>query len=170
MFRVAASPRGEVAAELGSQLPGRGAHCCFERSCLRQAMKPGLLAHVLRRAVQVPDEESLAAQIRAALENRIRGLLAAGIGKGTITTGREAALREGASGKAGRWFLASDLSPNSRREMEEKAMNPVPLPLGMEDVGRASGRKPTGVLFVADPPLEEALALSVSQWNSLNII
>lgn len=169
MFRMAVSAEGEVAAELKSQLPGRGAHCCFDRSCLQRALKPGVLAHVFRRAVKAPEEDVIAAQILAALEKKLKGLLSAGFRKGAVVAGREAALREAGSGKAGRWFFSSDLSPNSRKEVEGKVSDPILLPLGMDAVGLAGGRKPAGVLYVVDLPLADAIAASVVQWNALRI-
>lgn len=167
LFRMVAGPGGEVAAELGSRLPGRGTHCCFRAECVRAALKVKNLERALRARVKPPEAAELTGRLRALLRGRVEGLLSAGWRKGGVAAGREAALRAARAAREGRLFLAEDLSEGSRREAAEGGAEPVRLPLAMEEVGRLLGRRPVGVLFVADASLADSLALRASQARSL---
>ncbi|MEK6709685.1 MAG: DUF448 domain-containing protein [Nitrospinota bacterium] len=153
-FRMVAGPGGEVVAELGNRLPGRGAHCCFRLACAREAVKPKNLARALRAEVRAPAADEIAARVRALLRRRMEGLLAAAWRKEALVPGRDAALRELAGG--GRLLLAEDLAAGSRRELPAGA-DPLELPLGMEEIGRLLGRAPVGILCIRDDSLAAAL-------------
>lgn len=163
-FRMVADPGGGVAAELGSRLPGRGAHCCFKAACLEAALKPKNLARALQEGLKPPPPAELAERVRGLLRRRLEGLLAAAWRKGILTPGRDAAFRELEGG--GRLLLARDLSEGSRREVPPGA-EPVELPLGMEEIGRLLGRGPVGVLALGDASLAGAVAQRAEQFRAL---
>ena len=167
LFRMVAGPDGEVVAELGSRLPGRGGHCCFRPECIRGALEAKKLEHVLRARVTPPGAEELTEHLSALLRERLGGLLSAGGRKGVLAAGRDAALRAARAGGEGRWFLARDLSAGSLGEVKKEAARAVSLPMRMEEIGDILGRRPVGVLYVADASLAESLAMRAAQASSL---
>ena len=43
LLRVVRSPEGQVSLDATGKKPGRGAYCCYNAGCLRQALKQGQL-------------------------------------------------------------------------------------------------------------------------------
>ena len=163
-FRMVADPEGGVAAELGSRLPGRGAHCCFKASCLEAALKPKNLARALREGVKAPAPAELAERVRGLLRRHLEGLLSAAWRKGVLTPGRDAAFRELDGGAV--LLLARDLAAASRREVPA-GREPIELPFRMEEIGGLLGKSPVGILALGDASLAKAVARRTEQFRAL---
>ncbi|HBK81476.1 MAG TPA: hypothetical protein DDZ83_17730 [Nitrospinae bacterium] len=171
LFRMVAGPDGEVYAELDSRLPGRGAYCCFRGECLNSALEPRNLNRALRGKVNPPDSADIAAAVQSLLGRRIEGLLGAAWRKKAVAAGRDAAMRALRSSRAGRIFLAEDLSRGSRAGvMEGLARPPVEMKMEMGRIGDILGGRPVGVFFVSDPLLADSLELRSSQASALALL
>ncbi len=167
---MVAGPGNEVFAELDSRLPGRGAYCCIGPGCLEKALNPKNLERCLRARVNAPEAGELTRNLRALLKNRMEGLLGAAWRKKAVAAGRDTALRAARSEKEGRLFLAEDLSPGSRSEVNGERSGPVAeLHMTMAEVGAVFGRRPVGVFFVANGSLADSLELRSSQIRSFKV-
>lgn len=167
-FRMVAGPGKEIYAELDSRLPGRGAYCCIVPECVGKALNPKNLARTLRSSVNAPEPGEMIRTLRTLLKKRLEGLLGAAWRKKVVAAGRDAALRVVRSKKEGRLFLAENLSPGSRSEVEgEGSESALEFQMTMEEVGDVFGRRPVGVFFVADGSLADSLELRSSQVRSL---
>jgi len=164
---MVAGPDGEVYAELENRLPGRGAYCCFCDRCLNLALEPKNLERALRTKVKIPDPEDIVTAVQSLLERRIEGLLGAAMRKNVVAAGRDAAMRASHSGRAGRVFLARDLSKKTRPGVTGGLVRPpVEMKMEMSRIGDILGGRPVGVLFVSDPLLAVSLELRSLQASA----
>lgn len=117
LLRFVVGPGGELVADPGNRLPGRGLWLKPERAIIRRAQTRGLFARAAKAAVKVPDDllERLVAQERYRLLDllglaRRAGALVSGFEKvkAALAGGRVALLVEARDGSAdGRGKLAA---------------------------------------------------------------
>jgi predicted RNA-binding protein YlxR (DUF448 family) len=75
LVRLVLSPGGEVIADLGHRLPGRGAHCCVTPACLTAAIRRPTLSRAFRTAVAAPDPASWLGDLAAQAQRDLLDLL-----------------------------------------------------------------------------------------------
>lgn len=157
MLRFARAPDGALGFDVRARLPGRGAWTCARPECVRRAVEKGgferaFEAPVLARPAPLADTvaATLAGEVSAGL-----GLLRRA---GRLAAGRDDVQRALEAGTVTALVLSRDLSERTRREVATRAgqLPVVPGP-SQEEVGRAVGRKPTGVLGLLGGPRAEVL-------------
>src|SRR5919198_3645528 len=64
LLRFVCTPQGEVILDSSGHAPGRGVYVCCDVICLRKVLKPAKLALTLKRAVRVPDFDTVYQEVR----------------------------------------------------------------------------------------------------------
>jgi len=75
LVRLVLSPAGEVVADLGHRLPGRGGHCCPTRACLTAAIRRPLLSRAFRMGVAAPEPTPWLSHLAAQAQRDLWDLL-----------------------------------------------------------------------------------------------
>ena len=165
-----ADPEGRLVVDALQRLPGRGAHTCIDVACLDKAVQRGAFGRMLRRTVAVPatdDLVSVAAKASTHRAHQLLGLLRRGDDLVVGARPVQVALSESSTALV---IVAVDHSERSAAEVQRAAAD-AGVSLARfstgERLGRAIGRKATGVLGAPRSPLTRALALEVMKSNRL---
>lgn len=155
MLRFARAPDGALGFDVRARLPGRGAWTCARPECVRRAVEKG----GFERAFEAP-VLARPAPLADAVAAALGGEVSAGLGllrrAGRLAAGRDDVARALEAGTVTAFVLSSDLSERTRRDVEARAGGlPVVTGPAQAEVGRAVGRKPTGVLGLLGGPRAE---------------
>jgi len=144
LLRFVVGPAGELVADPGNRLPGRGLWLKPERAIIRRAQTRGLFARAAKAAVKVPDDllERLVAQER----RRLLDLLGLARRAGALVAGFEKVKAALASGQVALLVEAADGGPDGRGKLAALAQHTAPdAPLldgfTAEELGQALGRQ-----------------------------
>ncbi|MBO0661941.1 RNA-binding protein [Jiella sp. MQZ9-1] len=131
LIRFVRDPNNRVVPDLKRRLPGRGAHVCFSRSAVEEAVKRRLFARAFKSAVETPDD--LGAMVDALLVRQATGAMGLARKARQLVTGAakvEAALR---AGQALALVQAQDAAEDglrkidaARRAGQHETARPVP--------------------------------------------
>ncbi len=66
LIRIVRTPTGEIVADAGGKVPGRGAYICRKSACLAKARKSRALERMLRTPISAETYDALAAAIEGA--------------------------------------------------------------------------------------------------------
>lgn len=151
MLRFARAPDGSLGFDVRARLPGRGAWTCARAACVARAGDRG----AFERAFEAPVLG--AAGLPAVVAQTLAAEVGAGLGllrrAGRLAAGRDDVSRALAESLVTALVLAHDLSERTRRDVEQRAGSlPIVTGPAQEDIGRAIGRKPTGVLGLLGGP------------------
>ena len=167
-FRMVVGPGGKIACELGSELPGRGAHCCFDMGCISGMTRSNRLEIALKKRNLGIDTDELTRDLRMLLGQSLRGMLLASRGKGVLALGREAAFRRMKFSGTGKAFVSRDMSSGSLASLKRASGEFYILPFDMKELGRLFRRRPVGALFVEDPLLAEGIRRRAAQEKAIS--
>ncbi len=156
MLRFARAPDGGVGFDVRARLPGRGAWTCADPACVEKAIFKGGFARAFEAPVLVADAAAFVAGVRAVLEAEALAGLGLLRKAGALSAGRDEVARAVGAGGVSALVLARDLSARSRAEVTREGVTTVAGP-DQAGIGRAVGRKPTGVLAVHGGPRSERL-------------
>lgn len=164
---MVSAPERRPVCELGSRLPGRGAHCCFDLRCVSRLARSNRLEAALRTKNLRVDADALVQDVRGLLGQNLRGLLGASRRKGALAAGTDAVLEKIRRSCAGGLFVASDVSAKSLMRLKRASEEFYILPFDMDALGGLLRRKPVGLLFVADSLLAERICLRLTQERAM---
>jgi uncharacterized protein len=119
LVRVVADPSGALAVDLAGSGFGRGAHVHGAMPCLEKALKAGF-ARVFKGKVTA--DPPLSAQIVAAADRRIEGLLSGARRAGQLTVGGDAVVEAWNEGRASLVIVARDAAAAARLGEVERAV------------------------------------------------
>ncbi len=162
-LRWVAAPDGTVAFDARRRMGGRGAHTCARRRCLTQAIKRRAFDRALGVTAHSVADAEMWANALAALNRQVRELLGLIRRSGDLEIGARA-VRQGLHTKNfALVVVALDHSERSAADFQA-----VSLRWGTSEViGRAIGRKPTGVVAAPAGALTDALASALRRCNTL---
>ncbi len=164
-LRWVAAPDGTVAFDLRRRVPGRGANTCAEPRCIRQAAKRGGFARTLHVDARGGDPSVLIDRARAALDRQVHELLGLLRRSQVLEIGAKPVKQGLGSENYSLIVVALDHSERSAADLAGQAAY---VRWGTsEAIGRAIGRKPTGVVAAPAGALTDALASAVSKSNTL---
>ncbi|WP_310496936.1 DUF448 domain-containing protein [Sandarakinorhabdus sp.] len=149
LIRLAVGPEGQVAADLGEKLPGRGAWIAADRVLFETAEAKGRLRGALARAFKsntltIPDD--LADRIAAGLERRAMDRLGLENRAGNLIWGHERISDAIVKGKVALLIHAADARPDGVNKLESRRRAASPdtaschLPIGRDRLSMALGR------------------------------
>ncbi|HEY1097783.1 MAG TPA: DUF448 domain-containing protein [Myxococcota bacterium] len=168
LLRFARSADGAVGFDLKNRVPGVGAWLCPSASCLNKALDPkhGAFARAFEAAV-VFDAPALRAQVIAMLDGEVKNALGLLRRQGTLATGRDEVARRVDDLLA--MGMASDLSDNTRHEMQERLPDLPQLVLPtMAEIGKATGmtERPAGVIGIPKRG-GDGLVRAITRWQGV---
>jgi len=159
MVRLVRGPAGEVAVDLGGGASGRGAHVHARPDCLAKACKAGL-ARSFKGKVAATRPEELAAQLVAACDRRIRGLILAAARTRRVALGADATLEALAAHPEARIVVATDAGNiASRRPIMDAVASGRAVAWGDKaTLGGLTGKADVAVMAVLDDAIAEELS------------
>lgn len=166
-FRVVVGPKRDIVCELGSQLPGRGAYCCFDKNCISNLVSSNRLENALKKKNFRIDSDVLIQNLRMLLLQNLKGMLLASKRKGVFTVGKDSVFKLISISKMGKPFVSRDLSTKSLMNLKRMSEEFYILPFSMNELGEFLSRKPFGVLFVDDPLLVDSICLRLTQERAI---
>ena len=167
-FRMVVGPGGKIVCELGSGLPGRGAHCCFDVSCISGMTRSNRLEIALKKRNLGIDPDELTRDLRMLLRRSLKGMLLASRGKGVLALGREAAFRRMKFSGTGKAFVSRDMSSRSLADLKRASGEFYILPFDMKELGGLFRRRPIGALFVEDSLLADGILMRAAQEKAIS--
>jgi predicted RNA-binding protein YlxR (DUF448 family) len=151
LLRFARAPDGSLGFDVRGKLSGRGAWTCASPACVQKAIDKG----GFERAFEAPVlTKGLAAAVGSILETEVLQGLGLLRRAGRLVAGREEVARN--LGAATALVVARDLSARTRGDVDKLGVVAVPGP-NMDAIGKAIGRKPTGVLAALGGPASDRL-------------
>lgn len=173
LIRLAVGPDSQVAADLGSKLPGRGAWIAADRTMLDSAMAKGKLKGALARAfksnsLRVPDD--LADQIAAGLQRRALDRLGLENKSGNLIWGHERVGEAILKGKVRLLMHAADAKPDGMSKLEARRRGASPdtisivLPVGREQLSMALGRENVVHAAIGDRGSAARVIETLERW------
>ena len=164
-LRWVAAPDGTVAFDLRRRVPGRGANTCAETRCIRQAAKRGGFSRTLHADVGGADPQALIDAAQKGLDRQVHELLGLLRRAGVLEIGAKPVKQGLKSGNYSLIVIARDHSERSAADLTGQA---AAVRWGTsEGIGRAIGRKPTGVVAAPAGALTDAMASAVRKSNTL---
>ncbi|MDX1763032.1 MAG: DUF448 domain-containing protein [bacterium] len=148
LARIVCGPDGRLAVDMKSRLPGRGAYVCFDKSCIRAAVRGKTLANALKRQIDSSDLELVEARIKDGMEKRILAFLSVLMKAGKVIVGRESMRKSLGKGNLQLLVLAVD-----GREAQKGVGSPgVPVRVfsSRDQLGASVGRGAQPLLGIAD--------------------
>lgn len=111
LIRYVLSPHGELAVDIESKLPGRGAYTCVSQTCLQAALKQRQFSRAFKREVVTAAPDEMTAQVGGTMQRRILGYIGLANKAGQVISGGSLvsdAIRGGH--KPGLILVATDVS------------------------------------------------------------
>jgi uncharacterized protein len=166
-LRFVRAPDGAVHLDVRGKLPGRGANVCASAKCVAQAVERGGFARAFEVTPGgiVAQPAALVAAVAATLQAEALEKLGLALRAGQLSPGRDESKRAIEAGSARAVVRARDLSERSRGEVAAFAQTVLVVDgPDKESIGRALGRKPTGVVALGGGPAAARALLDVQRW------
>jgi hypothetical protein len=164
-LRWVAAPDGTVAFDVRRRVPGRGANTCAQARCVRQAASRGALSRTLKTDAHAGDPEALIESAQVGLDRQVRELLGLLRRSGVLEIGAKPVKQGLRTANYSLIVVAHDHSERSAADLVGEAAT---VRWGTSDgIGRAIGRKPTGVVAAPVGALTDALTSVVRKSNTL---
>jgi predicted RNA-binding protein YlxR (DUF448 family) len=170
LLRFVRAPDGSVVHDVSGDLPGRGAWTCADRGCIAKAVERGGFRRAFEEAI-LADASGLAEEVSSVLTQQCLQDLGLGRRFGDAVCGRTEALEAIKRGEDVVLFIAEDLSERSRAEVEkQQGAAPMALLPAKELVGRALGRRATGVVAVRRGRVADRLLAAANRRAALRAV
>ena len=180
LIRLAVGPDNQVAADLSTKLPGRGAWITADRALLEKSMTGkggGKLRGALARAfksndLKLPDD--LPDQIAAGLERRALDRLGLENKAGNLIWGHERIGEAILKGKIRLLLHASDARPDGTGKLEAKRRGASPdtasivLPVGRDQLSMALGRENVVHAAISNAASAARIIETLQRWAAFN--
>ena len=175
LIRLALGPDGQVAADLGAKLPGRGAWISADRALLEAAMAKGKLKGALARAFRtsalgIPGD--LPDQIAAGLERRALDRLGLENRAGHLIWGHERIGEALLKGRVRLLLHALDAAADGTGKLEAKRRGASPdtvsmtLPVPRAQLSLALGRENVVHAAIADARSAMRVIEALGRWQA----
>lgn len=177
LIRLALGPEGQVAADLGEKLPGRGAWVSADRALIEKAMARGQLKGALTRALKhdaLVLSDQLANDIAAGLQKRILDQLGLSARAGLLVWGHERISDALGKGKVKLLLHASDAGEDGSGKLEMKRRAACPdsqtaiLPFDRATLSVALGRGNVVSAALVDAGAAARISAALARWAAYN--
>jgi len=170
LLRLACTPEGEVFVDRTGRAPGRGAHVCFDKGCLRQALKPVKLRNAFKRPVQAPSVEEVYDTVSALLYERLRACLSMAQKARAVVSGHAALRQALMHGTVVYLLMAKDLAAPRIAEYRCWCVQhriPYAVLFSKEELGRSLGRPKRGAVGFTDLRFGDRFATTLALLQRL---
>ncbi len=156
LLRLACTADGAVVADLAGRLPGRGAYCCIQRSCLAEVVRPGFLGRGFHRRMVAVDGDAFLADLHRQANQRLAEAFGVYAKGGAVVAGSDAidAAMAKQNATQGLLLLAADAGDATARRWHHRAET-TGLPLhtagNQATWGAALGRERCAVIWACAP-------------------
>lgn len=168
LIRLVCDPGGAIVVDRHLKAPGRGAHLCYDTSCIEQACRRRAFGRAFKRSVAPIDAETLRGSALAAVEARITDGLAIGRRAGWTRSGMDVLERQRARLRA--LVVATDASPATAQRLAGWG-DPETCPLfefgDRHRLGATQGQMQRVAVGISDPGLAERLRLEFTRRDQL---
>ena len=174
---LALGPDGQVHPDVRAKAPGRGAWIGVSRADLETALAKGKLKAALARAFKSPVEVSadLPDRIEAALQGAALDRLGLEARGGTLINGGERVEQACRAGKVHQLLFARDVSPDSRRKLDQEwrvggstelgHRHGLVIPVDRTILSMALGRENVVHVAVIDPAAAVRVSHALTRWS-----
>lgn len=167
LIRIVCSPEGTLIPDLKVKLPGRGAYVCSDVSCIKKAMRKGLLSNALKKPVEINEGKTLEMKIKEALERNIHSFLGILMKGKMIVVGRESIKK---SFKRNEVSLLIQSVENQKSAGDRSDTNiPVRVHSTRERLGHAVGKGPQPLLAILDERGGKELMRLIDMKNKFDL-
>ena len=177
LIRLAVGPDSQVAIDLSTKLPGRGAWIVADRRLLEAAIAKGKLRGALARAFKANDlklPDKLPDQIAAGLERRALDRLGLENKSGNLIWGSERIGEALLKGKVRLLLHAGDARADGMGKLEAKRRGASPdtvslvLPVGRDQLSMALGRENVVHAAISDAASAARVIEALERWAAFN--
>ncbi len=176
LIRLALGPDGQVGADLGAKLPGRGAWVVADRAVLEKSLGPkGKLKGALARAFKtsaVGVADDLPERIAAGLERRALDLLGLENKAGNLIWGHERIGEALLKGRVKLLLHAADAAADGTSKLEARRRGASPdtaslvLPVGRDALSMALGRENVVHAAIVNAASAARLMAAIGRWRA----
>ena len=125
LLRFVIDSQGQAWLDPYLKAPGRGAHLCYQRSCIDRAFKKRSLNSSFKRPVTLPDEGELMRQLIHAQLSKIKNLIGLARRQGKTISGLN--MLQGNKEEVSLLVLSSDIAESTKKKLSQD--------LGDQDLG-----------------------------------
>ena len=177
LIRLAVGPDSQVAIDLSTKLPGRGAWIVADRKILEAALAKGKLRGALARAFKANDlklPDTLPDQIASGLERRALDRLGLENKSGNLIWGSERIGEALLKGKVRLLLHAGDARADGMGKLEAKRRGASPdtisiiLPVGRDQLSMALGRENVVHAAISDAASAARVIEALERWAAFN--
>jgi predicted RNA-binding protein YlxR (DUF448 family) len=177
LIRLAVGPDSQVAIDLSTKLPGRGAWIVADRKILEAALAKGKLRGALARAFKANDlklPDTLPDQIANGLERRALDRLGLENKSGNLIWGSERIGEALLKGKVRLLLHAGDARADGMGKLEAKRRGASPdtisiiLPVGRDQLSMALGRENVVHAAISDAASAARVIEALERWAAFN--
>ena len=177
LIRLAVGPDAQVAVDLSTKLPGRGAWIVADRALLEGALAKGKLRGALARAFKANDlkiPDNLPDQIASGLERRALDRLGLENKSGNLIWGSERIGEAILKGKVRLLLHAGDARADGMGKLEAKRRGASPdtisivLPVGRDQLSMALGRENVVHAAISDAASAARVIEALERWAAFN--
>ncbi len=177
LIRLAVGPDSQVAIDLSTRLPGRGAWIVADRRLLETALAKGKLRGALARAFKANDlklPDNLPDQIATGLERRALDRLGLENKSGNLIWGSERIGEALLKGKVRLLLHAGDARADGMGKLEAKRRGASPdtvslvLPVGRDQLSMALGRENVVHAAISDAASAARVIEALERWAAFN--
>src|SRR5262245_18721480 len=170
LLRFVCSPQGVVILDVSGHAPGRGVYVCCDVTCLRKALKPTKLCLTLKRAVLVPDFDTMYREVKKLLYKRLRTCLSLGQKAGAVVSGYALLRKAFAQARVLHLILAEDVTTGRAEEYRFWCTQydvPYVTLFTKVELGRIIGKSSRSAVGLTVPQFIELLHASLTLLQSL---
>lgn len=170
LLRLACTPQGDVFVDRFGRMPGRGTYVCFDRACLRQALKPSRLAATLKRPVTVPTCEALYQSALGLLYDRLGSCLSMAQKAGAAISGAVPLHKALAQKRVLYVVLAEDIAVARAEEYRSWCIQqdiPWTALFSKAELGRLIGKPNRSAIGLSEPRFRDLLSVNVAFLKQL---
>ncbi len=167
LVRLVCDPEGQLFVDRYLRAPGRGAHLCYSRRGVEEAVRRKALGRAFKQRVEV-EVETLVSQIQEAIVARIWDALRIGRPGGWTVSGGDTLERE--AGKLKLLVIAEDAAEGSRQKLEQRARavgTQVETFGTVAALGACQGKERRAAVGVTDPNLAGRLSLEFERLRRM---
>ena len=177
LIRLAVGPDSQVAVDLSTKFPGRGAWIVADRKLLEAALAKGKLRGALARAFKANDlkiPDTLPDQIATGLERRALDRLGLENKSGNLIWGSERIGEALLKGKVRLLLHAGDARADGMGKLEAKRRGASPdtisivLPVGRDQLSMALGRENVVHAAISDVASAARVIEALERWAAFN--